>query len=190
MTTLYNADQIAASSKARLETLLNFANTAFAGAERLAALNFSASRSFLEDGVANARLLSGAKGINELTELHLSLAQPTAEKSLNYAHGVYEIASGTQRKLIDLVESGFAEFQRNASAAFDKASSNAPAGSDVAVAAVKSALAAANSAYESASRAARQVAEIANANVAAATGAAGFKSSNAPAPAAKARKAA
>jgi len=46
-----------------------------------------------------------------------------------------------------------------------------PAGSDVAVAAVKSAIAAANSAYDSMNKAAKQVAEIAEANVAAATSA-------------------
>ena len=51
----------------------------------------------------------------------------------------------------------------------DKVSKNAPAGSDVAVAAVKSMLAAANSAYDNMNKVAKQATEIAEANVAAAT---------------------
>jgi hypothetical protein len=54
----------------------------------------------------------------------------------------------------------------------DKLAKNAPAGSDVAVAAVKSALAAANTAYDSVSKAARQATELAEANFAAASNAA------------------
>ena len=48
-------------------------------------------------------------------------------------------------------------------------SKNAPAGSDVAVAAVKSMLAAANSAYDNLTKVAKQATEIAEANVSAAT---------------------
>jgi hypothetical protein len=57
--------------------------------------------------------------------------------------------------------------------ALDKFAKNAPAGSDVAVAAVKSALAAANSAYDSLTKVAKQATEIAEANIAAATAAVG-----------------
>ena len=53
----------------------------------------------------------------------------------------------------------------------DKYAKNAPAGSDVAIAAVKSALAAANSAYDSFAKVAKQATEIAEANIAAATAA-------------------
>jgi hypothetical protein len=51
----------------------------------------------------------------------------------------------------------------------DKVSKSAPAGSDVAVAAVKSALAAASTAYDSFNKVAKQATEIAEANFAAAT---------------------
>jgi hypothetical protein len=62
-----------------------------------------------------------------------------------------------------------AEWNENFSALLDKAVKNAPAGSDVAVAAVKSMIAAANSAYDNMSKVAKQATEIAEANVAAAT---------------------
>jgi hypothetical protein len=53
----------------------------------------------------------------------------------------------------------------------DQSLKNAPAGSDAAVAAVKSAMAVANAAYDNMTKAAKQVTEIAEANVAAATSA-------------------
>jgi hypothetical protein len=84
---------------------------------------------------------------------------------------VYEIATQTQEELSKVVEGQFSEMNKNVATALDKAAKNAPAGSDVAVAAVKSAIAAANSAYDSMTKAAKQVAEIAEANVAAATNA-------------------
>jgi hypothetical protein len=63
------------------------------------------------------------------------------------------------------------EFNKNVVGFLDKVAKNAPAGSDVAVAAVKSALAAANSAYDSFAKVAKQATEIAEANIAAATAA-------------------
>ena len=164
-------EQIAATSKANVESLLTLANTAFASAERLAALNLNTARTLLEDTVANAKTLMGAKDIQELMNIQASLAQPTVEKAVAYSRSVYEIASQTQEELTKIFEAQFAEANKTMTSALDKAVKNAPAGSDVAVAAVKSAIAAANSAYDSMTKAAKQVAEIAEANVAAATSA-------------------
>ena len=88
-----------------------------------------------------------------------------------YSRSLYEIAAQTQEEISKVVEAQFTETNKNVASVLDKAAKNAPAGSDVAVAAVKSAIAAANSAYDSISKAAKQVAEIAEANVAAATSA-------------------
>jgi secreted Zn-dependent insulinase-like peptidase len=68
-------------------------------------------------------------------------------------------------------KSQFGEFQKTVAGLLDKAAKSAPAGSDVAVAAVKSAIAAATSAFDNMNKAAKQVAEITEANVAAATNA-------------------
>ncbi len=164
-------EQFAAANKAHVETLLTLANTAFTSAERFAALNLNTARSLLEDTVANAKALLSAKDVQELMNIQASLAQPSVEKAVAYSRSVYEIASQTQEELSKVVEAQFAEINKAMTTALDKAVKNAPAGSDVAVAAVKSAIAAANSAYDSMTKAARQVAEIAEANVAAATNA-------------------
>ncbi|AUM00771.1 granule-associated-like protein [Zoogloeaceae bacteirum Par-f-2] len=164
-------EQFAAANKANIETLLTLANTAFASAERLAALNLNTARTLLEDGVANAKAMLAVKDVQELINLQTSLAQPLVEKVVAYARNVYEIASQSQEEISKLLESQIAEINKGVASALDKAAKSAPAGSDVAVAAVKSAIAAANSAYDSMSKAAKQVAEIAEANVAAATNA-------------------
>jgi phasin family protein len=164
-------EQFAASGKANVETLLTVANSAFASAERLAALNLNTARSFLEDSLASSKALLGAKDVQELLNLQTSFAQPLVEKAVAYNRSVYEIASQSQEEVSKLLEAQIAELNKNLAAALDKAAKSAPAGSEVAVAAVKSAIAAANSAYDSVSKAAKQVAEIAEANVAAATSA-------------------
>jgi phasin family protein len=164
-------EQIAAANKANVESLLTLANTAFASAERLAALNLNTARNLLEDTVANAKALMSAKDVQDLMNIQATLAQPSVEKAVAYSRSIYEIASQTQEEIGKIFEAQFAEANKSVTSALDKAVKNAPAGSDVAVAAVKSAIAAANSAYDSMTKAAKQVAEIAEANVAAATSA-------------------
>lgn len=164
-------ETLANANKANVEALLTLANTAFASAERLAALNLNTARSLLEDGVSNAKALLGAKDLQEAITLQATLAQPSIEKAVAYSRSVYEISAQTQEEMSKLVEAQFAEVNKNVASALDKAAKSAPAGSDVAVAAVKSAIAAANSAYDTMSKAAKQVAEITEANVAAATSA-------------------
>jgi len=162
-------EQISTANKASIEAALTLANTAFASAEKLATLNLNTARAILEDSVANAKILLGAKDAQELVSLQATLAQPTVEKIVSYGRSVYEISAAAQEDIGKIFESQLSEVNKNVSAALDKAAKSAPAGSDVAVAAVKSAIAAANSAYDSINKAAKQVAEIAEANVAAAT---------------------
>jgi phasin family protein len=164
-------EQFAATNKANVETLLTVANAAFASVERLAALNLNTARTLLEDSIANTKALLSAKDVQELVNLQTNLAQPLVEKAVAYNRSVYEIGAQSQEEISKLIEAQIAELNKNLAAALDKAAKSAPAGSDVAVAAVKSAIAAANSAYDSVSKAAKQVAEIAEANVAAATSA-------------------
>jgi len=182
-------EQFANTNKSSVEALLTLANTAFASAERLAALNLNTARSLLEDSVSSAKTLLGVKDIQGFVSLQTTLAQPAVEKAVAYSRSIYEIATQTQEEVSKIVESQFAETNRNVASALDKVAKNAPAGSDVAVAAVKSAIAAANSAYDSMTKAAKQVAEITEANVAAATSAT-VKAVGTASNAAKVRKAA
>ncbi len=185
---MYNTpENFAGANKANVESLMTIANTAFASAERLAALNLNTARIMLEDSVINAKALMSVKDVQELLSLQSALAQPAFEKAVAYSRSVYEIATQTQDEFSKIADSQYVEMNKNVTSVLDKAVKNAPAGSDVAVAAVKSAIAAANSAYETMNKAAKQVAEMTEANVAAATTAT-VKAVGASAP--KAKKAA
>ena len=183
---MYNiAEQFAAINKANIENLVTLANTAFTSAERLAALNLNTARAALDNGVANTKALLAVKDPQGFVALQSTVAQPTLESTVAYSRSVYEILSQTQEEVSKVVEAQVAEFNKSFSTVLDSAAKNAPAGSDVAVAAVKSALAAANSAYANMNKAAKQVVEFAESNVAAATSAT-VKAAAAP----KAKKAA
>ena len=164
-------ENLTAANEAAVETFLTLANTAFSSAERLAALNLSTSRSLIEDGVTNIKALLGAKDPQEFFALQTKLAQPSVEKLTAYSRDLYEIATATKDEISKIVESQFADLNKSVTSALDKAAKNAPAGSDAAFAAVKSAFATANSAYENISKATKQAVETAEANLASATSA-------------------
>ena len=162
-------EQIQAAQKASVESLLAVANAQFAAFEKLANINAGAVKSAFEDSIANTRALLGAKDVQEFVTLQNSFAQPAIEKAIAYSKSVYEVATEANSELSRVAERRVAEWNENFVNLLDKVSKNAPAGSDVAVAAVKSMLAAANSAYDNMNKVAKQATEIAEANVAAAT---------------------
>ena len=163
-------DEITANSKANIEIALKAITSSFGNLERLTALNINTARTLLDDNVGAARAMLSAKDVRELVGLQASLAQPMVEKLAAYNRSVYEIVSQNQSEFVRLVESQIADLNKKFTSALDSAAKSTPV-SDVAVAAVKSALAAANSVYDNANKVAKQVAEIAEANMTAATNA-------------------
>jgi len=162
-------EQIQAAGKANVEAILSLAASQFAAFEKFANLNTNAVKTAFEDTLSNARTLLGAKDVQEFVSLQSSLAQPTIEKAIAYSKGAYEVATEANAEMSKMAEKRIAEWNENFVSMLDKATKNAPAGSDVAVAAVKSMLAAANSAYDNFNKVAKQATEIAEANVNVAT---------------------
>lgn len=162
-------EQIQSTNKATVDALLCVATTQFSALEKLATLNSSALKGAFEDTVANARALAGAKDVQEFVNLQATFAQPAIDKAITYSKSVYEVATQTNAELSKLAEKRIAEWNENFASLLDQAVKNAPAGSDVAVNAVKQMIAAANSAYDNFTKAAKQATEIAQANVVAAT---------------------
>ena len=99
------------------------------------------------------------------------------------------IANEAKDKIAKEVEVQVAETNAKVSGLVEKALASAPAGSEVAVAAVKTAMKSANEAYEGINKAAKQVAEVAEASVVAATEAT-MKAAKVTAPKVVAKKAA
>ena len=162
-------EQIQTANKAHVEALLAVANAQFSALEKLANISAGAVKSAFEDSIANTRALLSAKDVQEFVTLQNSFAQPAMEKAIAYSKSLYEVATEANAELSKVAERRVAEWNENFVSMLDKASKNAPAGSDVAVAAIKSMLAAGNSAYDNLTKVAKQATEIAEANVTAAT---------------------
>jgi phasin family protein len=166
---MMTAEQVVAAHKANVETLFGLTNKAFEGVEKLVELNLQVAKAALGEVADNTRAALSVKDAQELLALQSTLLQPAAEKAASYSRHLYDIAAATQAEVTKVAEAQFAEAQKNFASTVDSALKNAPAGSENAVALVKSALAAANNAYESVSKAAKQAADVAEANFTAVT---------------------
>ena len=133
--------------------------------------------------------LLGVTDVQSFVNLQQKLAAPALEKGMEYSRNVIAITSETKDKIAKEVETQVAAVNANVSGLVEKALASAPAGSEVAVAAVKTAIKSANEAYEGLNKAAKQAVEVAEANVAAATSAT-LKAANVVAPKAAGKKAA
>lgn len=165
-------EQLAAFNKSSVDALQSLANTALYGTERIAALKMNTTRLMLEDSAANTKALFDAKGLPEVMALQSAQWQPALEQITAYNRSLYEILSQSRDEVYKLFESQFGEFQKQVFSALESAGKNAPAGSDVAVAAVKSTFTVANSALDSMNKAIKQAREFTEANITTASNAA------------------
>jgi phasin family protein len=158
------AEQILASHKANLETLFGLTNKAFEGVEKLVELNVTASRAALSEAATHTQAVLSVKDAQELLALQANLFQPLAEKTAAYSRHLYDIASGTSAEFGKAFENQAAEVQKSFVNLVDSAAKNAPAGSETAVAVMKSAVSAASNAFESVQKAVKQASDVAEAN--------------------------
>jgi len=160
-------EKLTAVAQANFEAMQTLTQAAYAAAERLAALNVKTARLMLEDSAAKAKTLSGATDLQALVSGQ-SLVQPAIEKTTAYWRAVHEIWADAQREFTKVLGTELAGLSKTAGAAFE-GTTYAPMGSNVILDAVNSAMSAANSAMERMGKATEQFAEMAHANVAAAT---------------------
>lgn len=165
-------NQLVAINKANIEAAFNFANASLGGAERLLNLQLGTAKDTLAE---SASALMNAKDPKDLSALQGAF-EANVEKTLGYSRSVYDVATQTRSELTKIVEGRVAEFNKNLVGALENALKSAPAGSEPAVNAIRSAIAAANSAYESMAKAAKQAADVAEANISAAVASAKKKS--------------
>lgn len=161
---MLTVEQVLASQKANVETLLSLTSKAFEGVEKIVELNLSASKAALNESGENAKAMLSVKDAQELLALQQSLLQPLAEKTAAYSRHLYEIATGTSSEFTKAMEAQAADVQQKFAGMIESAAKNAPAGSETAVAVMKSAVAAANNALESVQKAVKQATDVAETN--------------------------
>jgi phasin family protein len=158
-------EHLIALNKANFEAALRFAGVALEGAERLIDLQMKTARSALNDGIESAKLLAGVRDFEQLAALKDTLVQPSVEKANAYAKQVYDVATATQSDLGRLVEEQVTEFNKQVISALDQIVKNAPAGSEVGIAAMKQTLAAVNSGFDNMTKVAKQMGEATQNNI-------------------------
>jgi phasin family protein len=165
----FTIEQLVAAHKANVETLFGLTNKAFEGVEKLVELNLQVAKATLAETAETTQAAMSVKDVQELLALQAGLLQPAAEKAAAYSRHLYDIIAGMNAEMAKITEATMSDSQQKAMAVVDNAVKNAPAGTENAVALVRSAIAAANNAYESVHKAAKQAAEVAEANFQAVT---------------------
>src|SRR5438067_2720630 len=145
---MLTAEQLVAAQKANVETLFGLTNKAFEGVEKLVELNLQVAKAALGEVAETTRSVLPVKDAQELFALQAGLLQPAAEKAAAYSRHLYDIAAATNAEVAKVAEETAAEAQQKFISVVDTAVKNAPAGTENAVALVRSAVAAANNAYE------------------------------------------
>ncbi len=161
-------EQLIAMNKANLESAMRFAGVAIEGAERMIELQLKAAKTAFADSIESAKALAAVKDFQQFAALKDNMAQPTLEKATAYAKSVYDLTSETQAEFSKLVEAKVADFNKEVVTTLDKMVKSAPAGSEVGVAAVKSAIASVNAAYDNLTKVGKQFAQATQSNLEAA----------------------
>jgi len=162
--TVLTVEQVVAAHKANIETMFGLTNKAFEGVEKMVELNLTASKAALNEVAGHTQSVLSVKDVQELIALQSGLFQPLAEKAAAYSRHLYEIASGTGAEFTKAVEVQAADAQSKFTGMIDSATKSAPAGSEAAVAILKSSVSAANNALETVQKAVKQATEAAEAN--------------------------
>ena len=152
--------QFAELQKGQMDAAVALSQTFFDATERLMELNLAAAKATLEESVEKTQALLSAKDVQELFALSTGNAQPTLEKAVSYSRTVYGIANGANAEVSRIVEAQIAESNKKVAQLIDFAAKNAPAGSEPAVTAFKSAVAAATSATIKAANGATEAVKV------------------------------
>lgn len=155
-------EQFGNFSKSAIDAAMKFATASFTNAERVIALNLEATKVSLGETAKNAKSFAAIKDAQELNSLSTKTAETGVEFLMGYSKNFYEISTAAQAQYTALVEERVNVFQQSVAETLDKVSKSAPAGSDVAVTALKSGMAASTAAMDNFSKAAKQITAFAD----------------------------
>ena len=166
---MYNpTEQLAELNKSNVEQATRLAAIALENTEKLMKLNLATARNAWAQSVESAQAVASVKDVQDLMALRTKLAEAQVQTAVGYSRHLYELATEAQAGYSALAEEAFGSYTKGMAAWVDKASKSAPAGSDVAVNAFKSTIAATTAEFDQFQKASKQVVSLADANVRAA----------------------
>lgn len=178
---MYNAsEQFAELNQANVSNAIKLASLSIENAEKLVNLNINAAKLAIAQAVEGAQAVASVKDVQELLALRAKLAEVGVQSATGYSRTLYELSSEAQAEFSALAEETWKTYTKGVASWVEKASKSAPAGSDVAVNALKSTFAASSAAFDQFQKATKQVVDLADASVRAATVQATKAAANAP----------
>ena len=158
------ANPLSEIGRAAAESAARATRISMDSAERAINVQLEYAKGALKQATLNARAVAQVKDVQELMAVRARIAENALENLMGYSRSLYEVASEAQSEYSRLAEERMARFQQAVTETVDQASKAAPAGSDVAVAAIKSQLAATTAAFDTFTKAARNLASYADAS--------------------------
>ena len=165
---MYNAPQYAELNKASVAQATKLAAIALGNAEKLASLNLNTAKAAIAQGVEGASAVAAVKDVRELFVLPTKYAETGVQSVVGYSRSLYEISSEAQTQYSAFAKEALAGYTKDFASWVEKAGASAPAGSEFAVNAFKSSVAATNAAFEQFQNASKQVVSFADASMRAA----------------------
>ncbi|MFM0620159.1 TIGR01841 family phasin [Paraburkholderia nemoris] len=170
---VFDAEQLIASQKINAVTLFGFTNQAFEGFQQLIELNIQTVRSALAKSETYWRDALSCKTPEEFLAWRTDLMRPAAEQALFCSRELADIGSSAYAEWLNAVSVQSGQYTSIAHTLVESAARNAPTGTEVVPALLRSAFSVVNDARDAARKAAENAIERAKGNFASTTVAAG-----------------
>jgi phasin family protein len=152
--------QLLELQRSSLESLADYGGALLEAGERLTELQLALGRAVLRDSADLAQAAARSQSARQLLSRFQATAQPAAERLLAYARDAYGVSSRFSAAASQISDAWIANANRRFCETFDAVVANAPAGSESAVAWIKSAVSTANGTFDAIKNASRQVAGV------------------------------
>jgi phasin family protein len=163
-------EQLSNATKANLNAQLNvfaaLSGKALESVEKVVDLNMSVVRASLEETSTTVKQLLTARDPQEFFSLSAAQVQPAAQKAVSYGRHLAGIASSAQAEFTKAADEQITETNRKVIAFVEDVAKNAPAGSESAIALVKTFVGNANAGFEQLSKVTKQAIEAVESNLA------------------------
>ncbi|MFC5474943.1 TIGR01841 family phasin [Paraherbaspirillum soli] len=162
-------EQFSAATKAHFEAQLALLNSLTAktleSVQKVIELNIAATEETLKESSDITKQLLSAKDPQEFMTISAAQAKPSADKAAAYGRHLASIATEVQADFTKAAEAQVAETSKRINDLLEEAGKNAPAGSESAIAILKSVIGTANAGYEQLTKTTKQAVEALETNL-------------------------
>ena len=166
---LSTQEQFLAATKAhfdaQIQVITSLTSKAFEGVEKVIDLNVAAVKSSMQELSESGKGLGAAKDPQAFIAAVTATIQPAADKALEYGRQLTEITNSLQPHITKAAEDQLAQSRQKLQDILALAATNAPAGSENAVAALQSILSNADSSFDQLIQTTRKAVETLQHNV-------------------------